>query len=114
MDINWQGSVQINAPVEQVYRYLADFPRHCEWAQTLERMEQIRAGDSTGIGARYLTFERQAMQADRKPYERLTRGVADPRSILSGASSSGFAARTRARKEILGRRSLPKPLDQGF
>jgi uncharacterized protein YndB with AHSA1/START domain len=75
MDINWQGSIRINAPVEQVYRYLADFPRHCEWAQTLERMERVRAGDSTGIGARYLTFERQAMQADRKPYERLTRGM---------------------------------------
>ena len=75
MDINWQGSTQINAPVEQVYRYLADFPRHCEWAQTLERMEQIRVGDSTGIGARYLTIERQAMQADRKPYEQLTRGM---------------------------------------
>ena len=75
MDINWQGSIRINAPIEQVYHYLADFPRHCEWAQTLERMEQVRAGDSTGIGARYLTFERQAMQADRKPYERLTRGM---------------------------------------
>ena len=75
MDIYWQGSTQINAPVEQVYRYLADFLRHCEWAQTLERMEQIRAGDSTGIGARYLTVERQAMQSDRKPYEQLTRGM---------------------------------------
>ena len=75
MDINWQGSVQINAPVEQVYRYLADFPHHCEWAQTLERLELIRPGDSAGVGARYLTFERQAMQADRKPYEPLTRGM---------------------------------------
>jgi uncharacterized protein YndB with AHSA1/START domain len=75
MDMYWQGSTQINAPVEQVYRYLADFPRHCEWAQTLERMEQIRTGDSTGIGARYLTTERQAMQADRKPYEQLTKGM---------------------------------------
>jgi uncharacterized membrane protein len=32
MDVNWQGSIQIDAPIEQVYRYLADFPRHCEWA----------------------------------------------------------------------------------
>jgi uncharacterized protein YndB with AHSA1/START domain len=75
MDINWQGSIRINAPVEQVYRYLADFPCHCEWAKTLERMEQLRAGGSTGIGACYLTNERQAMQADRKPYERLTSGM---------------------------------------
>jgi uncharacterized protein YndB with AHSA1/START domain len=75
MDITWQGSVKINSPVEQVYRYLADFPRHCEWAQTLERMELIQAGDNSGIGARYLTTERQAMQADRKPYAPLTRGM---------------------------------------
>jgi uncharacterized membrane protein len=67
MDVNWSGSVHINAPVERVYAYLADFPRHCEWAQTLERMEQQRAGDANGIGARYLTYERQAFQADRAP-----------------------------------------------
>lgn len=75
MDMNWQGSIQINAPVERVYCYLADFPRHCEWAQTLERMEQVRVGDSTGVGARYLTTERQAMQADRRPREALIRGM---------------------------------------
>jgi hypothetical protein len=30
MDITWQGSIQIDAPLDQVYNYLADFPRHCE------------------------------------------------------------------------------------
>ncbi len=75
MDMNWQESIAIDAPVEQVYRYLADFPRHCEWAQTLEHMKQVRAGDSTGVGARYLTTERQAMQADRRPRSALTRGM---------------------------------------
>jgi hypothetical protein len=38
-------------------------------------MEQVRAGDSAGVGARYLTTERQAMQADRKPYAPLTSGM---------------------------------------
>jgi uncharacterized protein YndB with AHSA1/START domain len=75
MDTNWQGTIRIDAPIDQVFSYLADFPRHCEWAQTLERMEQIRAGDSAGVGARYLTIERQAMQSDRKPREALTRGM---------------------------------------
>jgi uncharacterized protein YndB with AHSA1/START domain len=75
MDIIWQGNIHIRVPVEQVYRYLADFPRHCEWAQTLERMEQIRAGNSAGVGTQYLTTERQAMQADRRPREALTRGM---------------------------------------
>jgi len=72
---DWQGTIHINAPVEQVYRYLADFPRHCEWAQTLDRMEQVHPGNSIGVGARYKTFERQAFQADRKPKTPLTKGM---------------------------------------
>ena len=77
MDINWQGGVQIAAPIGQVYRYLADFPRHCEWAQTVERLELVRAGDGTGVGAQYLTTKRQTLQADRKPREPLTKGEPD-------------------------------------
>jgi uncharacterized protein YndB with AHSA1/START domain len=67
METQWQGSVEINAPVERVYAYLADFPKHCEWAQTLERMELRRPGDDRGVGAIYRTDERQAMHADRAP-----------------------------------------------
>ena len=77
MDINWQGSVRIAAPIGQVYRYLADFPRHNEWAQTVERLELVRVGDGTGVGAHYLTTERQTLQADRKPREPLTKGEPD-------------------------------------
>ncbi len=67
MDTQWQGTVDIAVPIERAYAYLADFPRHCEWAQTLERMEQRAPGDARGVGAVYRTFERQAMQADRAP-----------------------------------------------
>ena len=77
MDINWQGSVQIAAPIGQVYRYLTDFPRHSEWAQTVERLEWTRAGDATGVDAQYVTTERQTLQADRKPREPLTNGEPD-------------------------------------
>lgn len=67
MDTRWQGSVEINAPVERVYAYLADFPKHCEWAQTLERMEFRNPGNAAGIGAVYRTYEKQAFQTDRPP-----------------------------------------------
>lgn len=67
MDITWQRSITIAAPVERVYGYLADFPKHCEWAQTLEHMEQTRPGTAGGAGAVYKTYERQAFQADRVP-----------------------------------------------
>lgn len=76
MDIRWQNTVQINRPAEQVYSYLADFPRHAEWALTLVRLEQVHPGDSSGVGAQYLTYERQAMHPDRQPFEPLTKGLA--------------------------------------
>ena len=57
MDITWQGFVDIAAPVDKVYAYLADFPKHCEWAQTLESMELKKPGDANGVGAVYRTGE---------------------------------------------------------
>jgi uncharacterized membrane protein len=76
MDVNWQGSIQINVSVEQAYRYLADLPQHAEWAQSVERLELTRTGDSSGVGAIYRTAERQDWQTDRAPRAPLTRGVA--------------------------------------
>lgn len=75
MERRWAGSVDIDAPVEEVYRYLADFPRHAEWAQTLERLELLQAGDATGAGARYLSHERQAFQSDRTPRGPIEKGM---------------------------------------
>src|SRR5690349_13117349 len=76
MDVNWQGSIQIHASVEDAYRYLADLPRHAEWAQSVERLELTRAGDSAGVGAVYRAAERQDWQTDRAPRAPLTRGMA--------------------------------------
>jgi uncharacterized membrane protein len=76
MDVNWQGSIQIDVSVEQAYRYLADLPRHAEWAQSVERLDLTSPGDSSGVGAVYRTAERQGWQTDRAPRAPLTRGVA--------------------------------------
>lgn len=75
MDIHWTNTIQIKRPIEEVYAYLADFPRHAEWAQTVERLEKVKNGDSNGVGAEYITHERQAMQTDRKPGEPLRKGM---------------------------------------
>jgi len=72
--IAWQGTVTVHTPVEQVYRYLADLPRHAEWAQSVERLELVRAGDAAGVGARYRTAERQTWQTNRPPRAPLTGG----------------------------------------
>lgn len=76
MDIRWHGTIQIDVPIEQVYAYLADLPRHAEWAQSVERLDLVRPGDRSGVGAVYRTAERQDWQTDRAPRAALTRGVA--------------------------------------
>lgn len=73
--IDWQGTVTVAAPVEEVYAYLAGFPRHGEWAQSVVELTEIRPGDSRSIGRRYRTAERQAWQADRRPRQPLTTGA---------------------------------------
>jgi uncharacterized protein YndB with AHSA1/START domain len=75
MDMTWTGSVTIAAPIERVYAYLADFPRHAEWAQSVQHLRLVRAGDARGVGAVYRTAERQAWQANRLPFAPLASGV---------------------------------------
>jgi uncharacterized membrane protein len=75
MEHSWKQTIRIDRPVEEVYAYLADFPRHAEWAQTVVQLEKISGGTGAGVGTRYKTTERQAFQADRKPREALTRGM---------------------------------------
>jgi hypothetical protein len=76
MDIRYNNTIHIHRPVSEVYAYLSDFPRHVEWAQTLERLEKVKEGDSGGVGAQYLTYEKQSFQSDRKPYEPIKQKVA--------------------------------------
>jgi uncharacterized membrane protein len=68
MNVNWTGSIEIETPVERVYAYLADFPRHVEWAQTVEKLELKKQGDANGVGAVYKTYEKQALQVNRQPF----------------------------------------------
>lgn len=58
MRIHWQGTIEVAAPCTQLYAYLADFNQHHEWSQSLERMDQVREGDASGVGARFVTRER--------------------------------------------------------
>jgi uncharacterized protein YndB with AHSA1/START domain len=47
----WKNEVSIDiaAPVEQVYRYLADFTRHSEWSMSVAKIEQVTPGP-VGVG----------------------------------------------------------------
>jgi uncharacterized membrane protein len=51
-----QTSITIQAPVEKVYAYLLDFPRHTEWAQNLSKVTQISVGP-IAVGTTFKTEE---------------------------------------------------------
>lgn len=51
-----QTSITIQAPVEKVYAYLADFRRHPEWALNVSKVTQISSGPF-GVGTTFKTEE---------------------------------------------------------
>jgi uncharacterized membrane protein len=51
-----QTSITIQAPIETVYNYLADFSKHCEWAENIKSVTQIEAGP-VRVGTRFKTAE---------------------------------------------------------
>jgi uncharacterized membrane protein len=53
----WEGSVHIDAPVDQVFPYLADFNRHPEWDRATLKVEKTKEGDSSGAGAEWRIHE---------------------------------------------------------
>ena len=54
----WQNEVSIDiaAPVDQVYRYLADFTRHAEWSMSVAAIEQVTPGP-VGVGTEFKASE---------------------------------------------------------
>jgi uncharacterized membrane protein len=53
----WEGSVHIDAPVDQVFPYLADFYRHPEWDRATIKVEKMKEGDRNGAGAEWRIHE---------------------------------------------------------
>jgi uncharacterized protein YndB with AHSA1/START domain len=54
----WQSeaSIDIDAPVEQVYRRISDFTRHSDFSEGLAKVEQLTPGPA-GVGARFRSEE---------------------------------------------------------
>lgn len=57
MQKQWEGSVHIDAPVGQVFPYVADFYRHPEWDRVILSVEKTKEGDSSGAGAEWKVYE---------------------------------------------------------
>ncbi len=51
-----QVSIDIAAPPDKVYRYLADFARHGEWSMSVTTLEQLTPGE-IGVGTEFKSTE---------------------------------------------------------
>ena len=55
-DMRGERSIVIPAPIEKVYAYVSDFPRHIEWNHQPGKMEKLTDGP-VGVGTRFRTYE---------------------------------------------------------
>ena len=70
MATEWKGTVHVDAPVAEVYDYLADFSRLPEWDETVTKVKVEDDGEADGTGAKWRTYERLSSlksDRDRKP-----------------------------------------------
>ena len=56
-EMTGKQAILIEAPVEQVYAYIADFPKHCEWNDGLVHMKRITNGP-IAVGSQFHTEEK--------------------------------------------------------
>lgn len=52
----FETRIDINAPIDHVYAYLADFTRHGEWSRSVTRLEQLTEG-SIRVGTEFRASE---------------------------------------------------------
>jgi uncharacterized membrane protein len=57
MKKEWEHSVVVHAPVEQVFSLVADVNRHPEWDKYTKRVELSKAGQPDGVGAEWKVYE---------------------------------------------------------
>jgi uncharacterized membrane protein len=57
----WEGSVHVDAPVEQVWAYVSDFNRHPEWDTFTKEVSLAKAGDELGVGSEWKVREQLGM-----------------------------------------------------
>lgn len=62
-DMQGEQSIVIQAPIDEVYTYVSDFPRHIEWNHQPSKMEKLTDGP-IGVGSRFRTYEQPPSNAN--------------------------------------------------
>jgi uncharacterized membrane protein len=61
MKKSWQHSVLVEAPVDEVYRLVANFENHPEWDRFTKKVERTKAGDAAGVGDEWRVYEQMGL-----------------------------------------------------
>jgi uncharacterized membrane protein len=61
MKKSWQHSVDIEAPIDQVYELVAGFDHHPEWDRFTKKVELLKEGDANGSGAEWRVYEQMGL-----------------------------------------------------
>lgn len=77
------AAITIQAPVETVYAYLADFTRHPEWVRNVSKVEQVSPGPA-GVGTVFKTSEGPPPVAPRRKAAMMVQFLL---GVLGGAKS---------------------------
>jgi uncharacterized membrane protein len=75
----WEGSVHIEAPVDEVWAYVSDFNRHPEWDGFTKEVSLAKPGDALGVGSEWKVKEPLGMLKSDGNKNWLDHGVAPAR-----------------------------------
>ena len=85
-----EESIDIAAPPDEVYRYLADFGRHAEWSMSVAMLEQVTPGP-VGVGTEFKATE--TLPQDLVSFARIT--ALDEPTLIGWESTDYQVFRTR-------------------
>lgn len=75
----WEGSVLIDAPIDEVWNYVGDFSRHPEWDGFTKEISLDKPGDEYGVGSEWKVREQLGMLRSEGNRNWLEHGVAPSR-----------------------------------
>ncbi len=85
-----EESIDIDAPPDEVYRYLADFGRHAEWSMSVAVLEQVTPGP-VGVGTEFKASE--TLPQELVSFARIT--ALEAPSLIGWESTDHQVFRTR-------------------
>lgn len=71
MKKQWQHSVLVDAPVDELYKLVSEFDHHPEWDRFTRKIERMDGGTGNGVGSEWKVYEQLGLyslgEEEREP-----------------------------------------------